>query len=59
MKKMDLYPMYIFAQSEKNLDTHHPVIKLVASLAQNRGVTFGFFVTFGKTLSFDIDFITG
>jgi len=56
---MDLYPMYIFAQSEKNLDTHHPVIKLVASLAQNRGVTFGFFVTFGKTLSFDIDFITG
>ncbi|MBB6240250.1 hypothetical protein HDC90_004918, partial [Pedobacter sp. AK013] len=24
----------------KELDTHHPVIKLVASLARNRGVTF-------------------
>jgi len=37
---MDLDPKCIFVQRERNLDVHHPVIKLVASLARNRGVTF-------------------
>jgi hypothetical protein len=37
---MDLDPKCIFVQGERNLDVHHPVIKLAASLARNRGVTF-------------------
>lgn len=37
---MDLDPKCIFVQRERNLNVHHPVIKLVASLARNRGVTF-------------------
>jgi len=37
---MDLDPKCIFVQRERNLDVHHPVINLVASLARNRGVTF-------------------
>jgi hypothetical protein len=37
---MDLDPKCIFVQRERNLDVHHPVIKLVASSARNRGVTF-------------------
>ena len=44
---MDLDPKCIFVQRERNLDVHHPVIKLVASLARNRGVTFRFFPNFG------------
>jgi hypothetical protein len=44
---MDLDPKCIFVQGERNLDVHHPVIKLVASLARNRGVTFRFFPTLG------------
>ncbi|MCX2430392.1 hypothetical protein [Pedobacter sp. GR22-10] len=37
---MDLDPKCVFVQRERNLDVHHPVINLVASLARNRGVTF-------------------
>jgi len=44
---MELDPKCIFVQKERNLDVHHPVIKLVASLARNRVVTFRFFLTFG------------
>ncbi len=46
-RKMDLDPKCIFLERERNLDVHHPVIKLVASLARNRGVIFRFFPIFG------------
>jgi len=65
---MDLDPKCIFVQRERNLDVHHPVIKLVASLARNRGVTFTeiytlvYFldllnITFFDQINFDICFI--
>ncbi|KQM76260.1 hypothetical protein ASE74_19600 [Pedobacter sp. Leaf216] len=39
LRKMDLDPKCIFVQGKRNLDVHYPVIKLMASLARNRGVT--------------------
>jgi hypothetical protein len=34
---MDLDPKFIFVQRERNLGVHHPVIKLVATLARTAG----------------------
>jgi len=37
---MNLDPKCIFVRRESKLDVQHPVIKLVASLARDRGFTF-------------------